>query len=179
MLHDVYFRMVETWRPIPGFEDTHLVSDQGRVRRGKSRGGHPVNIILKPYLEHGRYYRVALNRGKNSPKYFYVHRLVAAAFLGPCPKEQEVNHKNGDKKQNHLANLEYTTKSGNMQHAHDIGLFPDGIQHHSSKITEDDVRYLRLLCTEGVAQKGLADRFGISISQVNDIIHRHYWKRVV
>jgi hypothetical protein len=52
----------------------------------------------------------------------FVHRIVAAAFIGPCPDGLEINHKNGIKLDNRAENLEYTTRSANMKHAYDSGL---------------------------------------------------------
>lgn len=51
-----------------------------------------------------------------------VHRVVAEAFLGPCPEGKEVNHKDGDRKNNKIDNLEYLTRSENMLHAVKLGL---------------------------------------------------------
>lgn len=51
-----------------------------------------------------------------------IHVLVTVAFLGDCPNGKEVNHKNGDKSDNRLTNLEYVTHSENMKHAFASGL---------------------------------------------------------
>lgn len=89
------------WKKIeecPGYE----VSDQGEVRN--SRGG-----ILKPETVRG-YHRVYLFRTHVS-----VHRLVAAAFLGPCPEGKEVDHINNIRTDNRLENLQYLTRSENSR----------------------------------------------------------------
>jgi len=99
----------EQWRPVPGFPD-YAVSNTGRVisHRGKKpyemRGGH-----------NQRGYRMVNLRspeGRNVCR--TVHRLMALAFLGEPPKGHEVRHLDGTKR-NHLDNIEYATKSVNMQ----------------------------------------------------------------
>ena len=64
------------------------------------------------------YFRVGM-RGE----YFYVHRVVVHAFLGPPPSEDawQVHHKDGNPRNNHVANLEYVTHSENMRHSHSCG----------------------------------------------------------
>jgi hypothetical protein len=51
-----------------------------------------------------------------------IHRLVAAEFLGTCPKGIQVNHKDGDRLNNHASNLEYVTPSENTRHSVVAGL---------------------------------------------------------
>lgn len=62
-----------------------------------------------------------------------VHRLVAHLWLGKCPVGLEVNHKNGDKANNHASNLEYVTSKENKEHAVRLGLFHTGEKHHNTK----------------------------------------------
>ena len=89
------------------------VSDQGHVRRG--------GRILKPQKVPGGYLAAQLWRG-GRPSRRLIHRLVAAAFIGPCPPGREVNHKDGNKHHNAVANLEYLTRPDNMRHAYRTGL---------------------------------------------------------
>jgi hypothetical protein len=63
-----------------------------------------------------RYNCVSLAKD-NNPKNAYVHHLVAAAFLGPKPDGAEVNHKDCDKTNNALSNLEYVSRGENIAHA--------------------------------------------------------------
>ncbi|MCR4338868.1 MAG: NUMOD4 motif-containing HNH endonuclease, partial [Gemmatimonadaceae bacterium] len=102
--------MSETWLPVVGWEGVYEISDLGRVKRvAVSRynsGGilspcnHPLNGYTSVHLRH-------LVRN-DQPK---VHRLVLAAFVGPCPPGQQCNHKNGKRDDNRLANLEWVTPS--------------------------------------------------------------------
>ncbi len=103
----------EGWRPVVGFEDVYEVSDAGRVRRG----GH----VLIPLRNSAGYRAVQLWRD-GRPTTRLIHVLVAAAFLGPAPEGQDVNHCDGDKTHNAVANLEYVTRSENNRHAYRLGL---------------------------------------------------------
>lgn len=75
---------------------------------------------LRKDVQSGRGYRaVQLSDKNHTKKRFYVHRLVAIAFLGAPPSEEYVvNHKNFNKKDNRVENLEWTTNEGNMHHAY-------------------------------------------------------------
>lgn len=107
--------ILERWRPVVGFEGLYEVSEQGRVRR-EGRTDHN----MKAHPSRG-YLAVQLWRfGK--PSMCLVHCLVAEAFLGLRPDGHEVNHKNGHKHDNKLVNLEYVTRSGNLEHAYRTGL---------------------------------------------------------
>jgi hypothetical protein len=89
------------WKKIEGYPG-YEVSDQGDLRN--SRGW-----ILKPATVRG-YKLIVLTK-----KHFYIHRLVAAAFLGPCPEGKEVDHKNNIRSDNRLENLQYLTHSENLR----------------------------------------------------------------
>lgn len=86
------------WKPIEGF-DNYEVSDAGEVRNTK------YNRLLTPSQGPGGYLRVNLRKDKKS-YHQYVHRLVASAFL---MGEGEVNHLNGNRADNRVENLEWTT----------------------------------------------------------------------
>jgi hypothetical protein len=115
--------MNEIWKPIEGYEELYEVSNTGKVRsrdrntkRGIRRGRE-----LKPAIIHQGYYMVSLCCG-GCVKKARVTRLVAEAV---CEKREgcdQVNHKDGNKLNNHADNLEWCTKSENMIHAYQNGL---------------------------------------------------------
>lgn len=107
--------MAEVWRDVAGFKGVYSVSNLGRVRRNVGFGCHTTRLLSLNTNTNG-YYHVSLhNRGTRVV--FMVHKLVALAFLGPCPTRLEVNHKSGVKTNNRLGNLEYVTHAENMKHA--------------------------------------------------------------
>ena len=179
--------MKETWRPIPGYEETHEVSNLGRVRSLSkvicTKNGRIKNLkgrILKQYLnpKGTGYFKVWLCRGNHDNKQFSVHRLVAMAFVENPNSKPQVNHMDCNSRNNKAVNLEWVTPSEQIQHAYDNGLITldrRGVKNSQSKITPDDVRVIRR------AEKSKADlaaQFGISISQIERIQRRVMWNHV-
>lgn len=105
-----------------------------------------------------------------------VHRLVADAFLGPCPVGHEVNHQNLDKADNRAANLEYVTRSENMLHAAKSGI-GRGARNRQAVLTEADVREIRSRYRHGggPGYKRLGREYGVSWSNVRSIVTRRTW----
>lgn len=97
------------WKTIQDFEN-YEVSDSGEVRNTK------YNRLLTPSPGAGGYLRVNLRRDNKSYQK-YIHRLVAEAFL---EGEGEVNHLDGNRTNNNVNNLEWTTHAKNVQHAFDV-----------------------------------------------------------
>ena len=109
---------MENWAIIKDFEN-YAVSDHGRVKRLAGYQARQERI-RKPSPIPSGYMQVNLCRdGKHIQR--YIHRLVAEAFLGLRP-DQQVNHKNGNKHDNRLENLECVTQSENILHAYANGL---------------------------------------------------------
>jgi len=168
----------EEWRPVIGWESWYEVSNVGTVRRIKA-GGHGTHpgLILKPSLDGRGYPQVTLCRdGRRSP--LNIHRLVAGAFLGPCPANHEVNHENGIKTDNRPANLEWVTPLQNKRHAALMGLVPSGERHANSKLTDDDIGEIRKIGRRA-SQIELARRFGVSQSVISAVLRREAWRPVL
>lgn len=105
---------MEEWKDIAGYELYYQISDIGQVKR-KDTGK-----ILKNNIRNGYEYVTLCMNGQR--KKFYVHRLVAIAFI-PNPKSYEqVNHKDGNKSNNKVDNLEWCTQKENLMHAFRTGL---------------------------------------------------------
>ena len=173
----------EIWKPWR--EGTYSISNQGRVRRELNGHSHNARAgyVLKPYLgkqARNEYHFVHL-RTPNCPtgESCRVHRLVAEAFLGPCPHDLQVNHKNGIKHDNRADNLEYVTASENCKHAFRVGLrIMRGVANSRARLSEDDVRHIRLKRSRGVTLQSLAHEYGLSISAIHLAARGTNWKHI-
>ena len=102
----------EKWKDIFGYEGIYQVSDLGRVRSKKYGDWR----VLRPSKSHKGYLKVDLSKkGRRTRKVFFVHRLVASAFI---PNDNifndQVNHINEVKTDNRAVNLEWCTVSYNL-----------------------------------------------------------------
>ena len=100
---------MKEWKKIYGFE-CYAISNEGDVMNGKG-------VVMKPFLSGAGYLQVSLFRNGTRIKK-YVHRLVAETFLEKNSYFVEVNHKDGNKTNNRVENLEWCTKKENMNHSY-------------------------------------------------------------
>ena len=162
----------EIWKDIPNYEGMYQVSNLGRVKSlkfGKER-------VLKPILNGRGYYHINLYKGGKTI-INTIHRLVMLSFVGES--ELEINHKNGIKSDNRLENLEYCSRSENIQHAYDTGLKAGrkGENHHNSKLTRacaERIKYGH----QGMTQRAIAEIYGINQAQVSVIRSGKTWKHI-
>ena len=170
--------MKERWAAVPGYEDCYEVSSTGRVRRVGSGRGSIDGRLLTLGKHRGGYRTASLWHG-NEAKSFLVHRLVMMAFSGPCPEGREVNHRNGDKADNRLENLEYVTRQENIDHAVETGLIANkGEGNSQSKLSAGDVQRIRgeYRPGGGPGYKALARRYGVTWGAVRNIVKRRNWE---
>lgn len=143
---------LEEWKPVPelpGYE----ASSMGGVRR-RDPSGKWRRLI--PCCNGRGYMRLNINK-----KTFYVHRLVASAFFGRRP-ELQVNHKDGNKANNKVDNLEYVTAQQNAEHAAITGLV-------RTTISEVVVDMIRVLYREGFTSTEISQLVGIRAGTVANI----------
>lgn len=187
----------EIWRPILGYEDLYAVSNYGRIKSLTFHSNHrffPKERLRRLMITQRGYCRVSLCK-EHKVKVFFVHRLVAAAFLPPPPTNQhtQINHIDGIQGNNHVSNLEWVTPEGNIAHAHSFNLFckgdrawqrhkPEriakGERHGRAKISEGTVREIKSLIAQGVICRLIAEKLNVSFSSVADIKSGRSWKHV-
>lgn len=175
--------MEEIWKDIEGYEGSYQVSNYGRVKcltrlRGKivKRRAYEKILKLDPYTP---YLSTRLTDSKTGiAKKFLVHRLVAKAFI-PNPNNYPfINHKDLNKINNHVSNLEWCTAKENMKHAHLNGCFqnlPRGEKHHKAKLTEEAVYHIR---RKEMTQEKYAELYGVSDGLICYIQQRKLWKHL-
>ena len=116
------------------------VSTNGKIRNAKTA------IVYKTCINHEGYEQVCVSLGSRSKKkIFKVHKAIAETFVSNPDNKPAVNHKDGNKTNNHANNLEWTTCSENMRHAYDNGLAKakQGADNPLAKLTNEDVAYIR------------------------------------
>lgn len=101
--------MIEIWKNIEGYEDLYKVSNLGNVKQIK------FNRIIKKCLSNNGYLVVNLSK-KNVSKSFLVHKLVAEAFIPNPDNLLYVNHKDENKQNNTVENLEWCTQNYNCNY---------------------------------------------------------------
>lgn len=113
--------MEEIWKPIPGYEGFYEASAYGRIRSveriaiGRWGHNHRKSHVLSPNDVHDGYQQVKFSiDGEKSQQ--LVHRLVAAAFIPNPNNLPQVNHKDGNHRNNSVENLEWCTASENSRH---------------------------------------------------------------
>ena len=182
----------EIWRPVVGYEGFYIVSSFGNVvslgrvvvkRNGVTEKKHATP--LRPHLAGKGYLYVNLyNNGKG--RQCTVHRLVAIAFLGPSDG-LHVNHKDLNKTNNRLENLEWVTRSENAQHAMRAGRYQlihangrslaRSNPRKAKKLTVTQVEEIKRLSTsQTLRQKDIALMFGITQAVVSKIHLGKIWR---
>ncbi len=162
----------EEWRDVVGYEGYYQVSNLGRVRSFR----HSKIKILNPDLSKAGYLRASLKSRK-----CFVHVLVAQAFIPNPEGKRQVNHISGDKANNRVENLEWTTGSENQKHAYSTGLHPSGCNRPNAKLTAEQVREIRRDCVPGDPERGFkpfARKFNVSNETIKKVYYRETYKNV-
>lgn len=177
----------EIWKDVPGYEGLYQVSNLGRVRSldryiPHSLGGKSFvkGRILsdKPRGKNGRYCRVILYRngihlGES------VHRIVAKTFIPNPDNKPQVNHINGIRTDNRVANLEWCTAKENDKHAWDIGLKNSlGSNQSNAILHEDDIPGIKRLIEAGLSNREIGKKYGIEESTISLIKLGKRWTHV-
>ena len=125
------------------------------------------------YTRKRGYYAVYLAKGVTQQ----AHRFIWEAVHGPIPEGMVINHINGIKTDNRLANLECVTQSRNTKPAFETGLAVPrlGERHHHARLTNIQVLAIRALAGFGISHTEIASRLLVSRSTVSMIVRRQTW----
>ena len=175
--------MTEKWAKliypnIPNDLNRFEVSTYGRLKNIETQYIYKPNVLTSGYCS----VRTTIGSRKNKI-HILIHKAVAYTFLDNPYDLPEVNHKDGDKENNHIDNLEWCTSHDNQQHKYDIGLFDktliSGENNHNSKLTFKDVEYIRENYIKGSSEFGIramAKKFSVSHPTILAIIRYETWK---
>lgn len=177
--------MQEIWKFIEGYNNRYQVSNLGRVKSLKKddicpNGGKFVREerIMKFSLTNG-YNRVGLLRdGKY--RHWFIHRLVAIAFIDNPHNKPFVNHINSIRTDNKVENLEWCTQKENVIHAHKMGRHPKkiGEEHHNSTVTKQQIIEIKKLIKNGIMPTPISKITGINVGMIYNIKAGYSWKHI-
>jgi hypothetical protein len=106
------------WKPLNDYEGFYEINEKGEVRSLHKRNYHK---IVSQRIDRGGYYAVRLSKNGNTHTQ-WVHRLLAFTFIPNPESKKYVNHKNGNKLDNSLSNLEWVSHQENVIDAYKQGL---------------------------------------------------------
>ena len=172
----------ERWRSVEGLEGVYSISDRGRLRRDVTSSNSKAGFVLKPFPRKSGYccYTVWHLGKMRTP---LVHRMVAQAFIPNPDGKPHINHRDGNKSNNSLENLEWCTAKENVKHAMEVlgwnpkmGDHPKGEKHYKARLTQDQVDSIRARYLAGTAtQYAMAKEYGVSRKTVHSLIKGHSW----
>lgn len=177
----------DDFHPIPGLEGLYEINLAGQVRSLPrivvSRGGtrSTGRRLLKGRLLNG--YPSFSVRVEGINRQMSVHRALATIFIANPDNKPHINHLDGNKANFALSNLEWCTHQENMRHAFDSGLTPrpksgPGEMSPAARLNWNDVEAIRSLAVQGVSRAAIAERFGVSKSNVSQIVRGETWREV-
>lgn len=181
----------EVWKDIDEFLGKYKISNMGRVKsvervifKSNGRKQTVKGKLVSIWNDKQGYERVTLY-DNNKPHVRYVHRLVGIQFIDNPESKETINHKDCNKVNNKLTNLEWSTHRENINHAIDNGLRNTerneksykrmrGENNPSAKLTDHQVMEIRNKRGQGYTLKQLAKEYGLSIPYVSNLCNYKY-----
>ena len=149
----------EIFKDVKGYEGYYEISNLGRVRSTSYKG----KKILKPAITKNGYLNVifCINQKK---EHKFVHRLVAEAFIPNINNYSTVNHKDEDKLNNYVENLEWLSVEDNNRYS------------NSKMLTKQKVLQIPSLIDQVYTQLDIAKYFNVSRRAIQSILRGEHWK---
>jgi hypothetical protein len=166
---------MEIWAPIQSENGLFSISNFGNLKNNKTQRNLAITIGKTGYKQVAT--KIGGRAGRN--RLFKIHRELAIAFLPNPDNLPQVNHKDGDKLNNSLDNLEWCTAQYNTQHAVSHGLLVNakGHEHPQSKLSKEDREFILnnySRYNKNYTGRALAERFGVDKMQIYRTIKRGY-----
>lgn len=160
--------MEEFWKQTE--YENYEISNLGNLRNKTTKS-------LRKWSMANGYYKCVLSLGaRGKIATVYAHRLVAKAFIPNPNNLPQVNHKDGNKLNNCVENLEWVTNQENQIHARDNGLTISGEKHKWAKLTQKQINFIKenqnISCTE------LGRMFRVHRTTISKIKHQHSWNKL-
>lgn len=151
-------------------DSRYEISKLGIVRNKQTKK------IKSQYVSSTGYYMISISRNNKSNPY-RVHRLIANNYMENPENKPSINHKDGNKLNNCIDNLEWCSHQENMTHAFKTGLANNtGENNGMAKINIEIARNIKKMLRAKISQQKIADSFGISRSLVLGINTGRLWK---
>lgn len=171
--------MDEDWKDVTGWAGKYQISNRGRLKSigGKFSKSHPDGYITNGSID-VLGYRCITMRKPGTRFQCRVHTLVASLFLRKPRngKTYWVNHKDGNKLNNDVGNLEWVLPKENCAHAVRTGLHDlKGEKHPMSKLCEQQVLKMREMRAFGMTYAEIGNTFEISRRHASDVVRGINW----
>lgn len=174
------FPQDEIWTPLPEILFPNVVPQQYMV----STYGNIFNKKTNSYLPSvpppdNRYITISLSSINGDHIFAQPHRIVLMTFnyIEGC-ESLDVNHKDGIKYHNWIWNLEWNTRSQNIQHAINNNLFNLGETRGNSKYKNEQIEEVCLLISKGYTTEEITNKTSIDSKTVQNIKNGHCWKHI-
>lgn len=161
--------MNEIFVPIKGYEGLYEISNLGRIKSLCKKGSKKELILKQQCLDLSTGYLGVQLYKNNKILTKRLHRLLAENFIENPNYYKVVNHKDGNKQNNSLNNLEWTTYSLNTLHSYKLGLqkIKKGEELKNCKITENQLKEINFLFKKGFSNKDISKKYNIDSSTVS------------
>lgn len=172
--------MNEEWKDVPGCEGIYQVSNVGNVKMISttySDGRKRKVQSMSTFIDKDGYVRTTISIGKKNIQ-IPVHRLVAMAFIDNPNGFTQVNHKDENKQNNNVKNLEWCDAKYNTNYGHRSEKI-SGEKHGLHKLTVDSVRYIRshyIPFHPKYNSVELAKKYNVSPTTIRAVIHNKTWE---